>query len=124
MSGYAPQGYYDPVTGPDGEVTDLLDPRPGVPAYTTGWVAAIFGSTFLRRGNGDPGSMFYTGPFYNARIPRKVREERRALVPHYVPHVFAEYPKGDVRRGSCRICLFPGADAACVTPEQREEWNR
>lgn len=55
----------------------------------------------------------YNGPFYSDTIPREVRLERRAMVTHYVPHTFAEYPVGSIRRGLCRICGFPGGDAAC-----------
>lgn len=65
----------------------------------------------------------YRGAFYGDHVPRVTREERRALVTHYVPHAFAEYAKGDPRRGLCRICGFPGADAACATPEIRATWS-
>jgi hypothetical protein len=86
-----------------------------VPAFTTARVAAIYRDEW-RRSNG--GEMFYTGPFYGDAIPRAVRLERRAMVTHYLPHAF----KSDTgpARGYCRICGFPGADAACnpdrVTP--------
>jgi hypothetical protein len=56
----------------------------------------------------------YSGPFYNDRVPRALRLERRALVLRFVPHTFAEYPKGSPRSGICRICDFPMADAACA----------
>lgn len=85
---------------------------PAAPLFTTDYVAAIYGSEFLRRDGG--GDMFYTGPFYGDRIPQGVRAARRVMVQHYLPHTFTDYadPK-DPRRGTCRICGFPAADAAC-----------
>jgi hypothetical protein len=98
-----------------------LEPIAEVPAFTTEWVTRIFGSTF-RRQPGGPGEMFYTGPFYNDRIARTVRLARRALVTYFLPHTFTS--GSGPARGICRICQFPGADAACVTDEQRAEWSR
>jgi hypothetical protein len=68
------------------------------------------------------GGLDYNGPFYRDSTPRAIRLERREMVTHYVPHTFAEYPKGDVRRGLCRICAFPGADAACAAERRAEGW--
>lgn len=58
------------------------------------------------------GGVDYAGPFYSGSTVERLR--KRAMVTYYVPHHFAEFPKGDVRRGLCRICRFPKADAACA----------
>jgi hypothetical protein len=72
----------------------------------------------------------YNGPFYNSRYPEKLRLERRQMVTYYLPHSFTEY-KGketqrkmgkrivtgeayEPRKGLCRICGFPKADAVCA----------
>lgn len=118
LSGYAPAGYYDPVTLPNGDVVDYDDPRPHgtitlsfepAPAQPYG----SFGPPTLRplaATGGEQLSMLFDTAA--KRIHRRRRERERAMLPRRPRHRTwsgpladdAPTPRGFHRRGECPEC--------------------